>query len=273
MDTVEGKVSTLESKMTAVEGKVSTLESEMDAVEAAVATKAEAQALADAVAALEGVDDGLERRIATLEGKFEGDASVATLIATAKQEAINAAATDATTKADAAESAAKAYADNLDTAMNVRVEALEAIDHEHANKDVLDGISAEKVAAWDGAEAAAKQYVDDMKISETYATQEELNTAKTDLTTEINKKANDEDLAPIAKSGSTDDLIQGLMTIVLDCGGASEEVSSASYSLRAKTPSVSSGSDGVFESDGSGSNVTSVEINGQTVDPSYYTIQ
>ena len=44
--------------------------------------------------------------------------------------------------------------------MNARVEALEAIDHEHANKDVLDGITTEKVAAWDAAETNAKAYAD-----------------------------------------------------------------------------------------------------------------
>ena len=39
---------------------------------------------------------------------------------------------------DAAEGNAKGYADGLNTAMNTRVEALEAIDHEHSNKDLLD---------------------------------------------------------------------------------------------------------------------------------------
>jgi hypothetical protein len=39
---------------------------------------------------------------------------------------------------DAAEANAIAHADELDEAMNTRVEALEAIDHEHANKALLD---------------------------------------------------------------------------------------------------------------------------------------
>ena len=39
---------------------------------------------------------------------------------------------------DASEQNAKDYADGLDEAMNARVEALEAIDHEHANKELLD---------------------------------------------------------------------------------------------------------------------------------------
>lgn len=174
---------------------------------------------------------------------------------------------------------AVAALEGVDAGQETRIAALEAKFGE-GEGSVADMVADAQAAAAedattkaDAAEAAAKKYVDDMKISETYATKDELDTTKTELTAEIDKKANDEDLAPIAKSGSTDDLVQGLMTLVLDCGGASEEVSSASYSLRAKTPSVSSGSDGIFESDGSGSNVTSVEINGQTVDPSYYTIQ
>lgn len=40
------------------------------------------------------------------------------------------------------------------------------------------------------------------------------------LETEIVKKANDADLAAIAKTGSTDDLVQGEMVLVFDCGGA-----------------------------------------------------
>ena len=55
---------------------------------------------------------------------------------------------------------AKAHANGLNTAMNTRVEALEAIDHDHSNKAVLDGITAEKVSAWDAAEQNAKSYAD-----------------------------------------------------------------------------------------------------------------
>lgn len=40
------------------------------------------------------------------------------------------------------------------------------------------------------------------------------------LETVIVKKANDADLAAIAKTGSTDDLVQGEMVLVFDCGGA-----------------------------------------------------
>ena len=61
---------------------------------------------------------------------------------------------------DAAEQNAKDYADDLDEAMNERVEALEAIDHSHANADVLAGITAAQVSAWDAAEQNAKDYAD-----------------------------------------------------------------------------------------------------------------
>ena len=84
---------------------------------------------------------------------------------------------------DAAEANAKAHADGLNGAMDTRVKALEAIDHDHANKEeldliatgdkakwdaaaaiahehdnktVIDGITAEKVAAWDAAQANAE---------------------------------------------------------------------------------------------------------------------
>ena len=40
----------------------------------------------------------------------------------------------------------------------------------------------------------------------------------TDLQTSLNAKANDADLAAIAKTGSTDDLVQGTMTLIFDCG-------------------------------------------------------
>lgn len=47
------------------------------------------------------------------------------------------------------------------TALDERVVAVEGKAHEHANKEVIDGITAEKVAAWDASEANAKAYVDE----------------------------------------------------------------------------------------------------------------
>ena len=59
---------------------------------------------------------------------------------------------------------AKTYADGLNTAMDGRVDVLEASSHTHSNKAVLDDITTEKVNAWDTAKAnaisSAKTYTD-----------------------------------------------------------------------------------------------------------------
>lgn len=168
----------------------SALKSEL---EGKINAKADDSALTDAIAALEGADTGLGNRISALEGKFGGaEGSVEDLIADAKQEAIDTAAGDATSKANAAESAAKGHADGLNTAMNARVEALEAIDHDHSNKTeldliasgdkakwdeayakkhehsnlaVLEGITSAKVTAWDASEGNAKTYADGLNTA------------------------------------------------------------------------------------------------------------
>lgn len=73
-------------------------------------------------------------------------------------------------------------------AVEDRATALEAAKHTHSNKTVLDGITSEKVAAWD-------------KVSE---------------------KANDADLAAIAKSGNVNDLVQTEGDVIIfNCGTAS----------------------------------------------------
>lgn len=57
---------------------------------------------------------------------------------------------------DAAEKNAKDHADSLNNAMNARVEALEAVDHDHANKAELDKIADGDVAKWNAAQANAE---------------------------------------------------------------------------------------------------------------------
>ena len=77
------------------------------------------------------------------------------------------------------------------TALDERVQVVEGKAHEHTNKTVLDGITSEKVTAWD-------------KVSE---------------------KANDTDLAAIAKTGNVNDLIQTVGDVlVFDCGSSSVNV-------------------------------------------------
>lgn len=121
--------------------------------------KADASVVEAMDVAYKAADTALDGRVAALEATLgEGEGSVSDQISDAKQEAVDAAAADATSKANAAESAAKEYADGLDEAMNARVEALEAIDHDHSNKTVLDGITAEKVTGWDNASAKAHEH-------------------------------------------------------------------------------------------------------------------
>lgn len=55
--------------------------------------------------------------------------------------------------------------DNLNAALKEKVNAAAEGNHSHANKTVLDGITAEKVAAWDTAEQNAKNYVDGLVAS------------------------------------------------------------------------------------------------------------
>lgn len=133
----------------------------VDALAGKVGTVAEGKTvvgmIADAQTAATYDDTEVKKDIADLEG-LVGETSVATQIDN-KVAALNLPNTyDAKGAAATAESNAKAHADSLNTAMNTRVEALEAIDHDHSNKTVLDGITAEKVAAWDAAEGNAKAH-------------------------------------------------------------------------------------------------------------------
>lgn len=57
------------------------------------------------------------------------------------------------------------HANGLNTAMNTRVEALEAIDHSHTNADELDKIADGDVAKWNAAEQNAKDYADGLNTA------------------------------------------------------------------------------------------------------------
>ena len=101
----------------------------------------------------EGAAD-MAARIGALETKVDVE-KVSTAIATAKQEAIDAAAEDATTKADAAQAAAEAKAAELDAALKTELQA-------EIDGDVAAAIAAEVEradAAYDtkGAAATAKE--------------------------------------------------------------------------------------------------------------------
>lgn len=134
------------------------------------ATKAEAQGYADAKdeAIADAKKAGTDAATAAKAAQDDVDALELLVGGTKVSEQISTAITnldldntyDAKGDAAAAEAAAKGHADSLNTAMDTRVKAVEAKAHEHANKTVLDGITAEKVAAWDAAEQNAKDHAD-----------------------------------------------------------------------------------------------------------------
>ena len=103
-------------------------------------------------------DGAMDLRMKAVEEALAGtgEGSVEDKIAAAKQEAIDAAAADATSKANTAESNAKKHADDLNTAMDTRMQVVEGKAHEHANKDELDLIQTGDVAKWNAAQANAE---------------------------------------------------------------------------------------------------------------------
>lgn len=135
---------------------------------------------------------------------------------------------------DAAEENAKDYADGLDSAMNERVEALEAIDHDHANKAELDLVATGDVAKWNAAEQNAKDYADGLNtemntrvealeaIDHSHANATVLDgitAEKVAAWDKVSEKANDADLAAIAKTGNVNDLVQTEGDVLIfDCG-------------------------------------------------------
>ena len=186
-----------------VEGRVATLEGTIDDLKnlggenGLVAVVDKVNANMTAIETLNGgveVEGSVKKAAADAQAAAEATAAAdATAKADAAQAAAEAtAAADATSKANAAEAAAKGHADSLNTAMDARVVALEAIDHDHSNKaeldlivdgdkakwdeayakrhehsnlTVLEGITAAKVSAWDAAEGNAKTYADGLNTA------------------------------------------------------------------------------------------------------------
>lgn len=111
-------------------------------LEGKIALKADASALEAAVEALEGVDADFEERITAMEGQLgDGEGSVADMIATAKQEAIEAASKDAADKDVVVLSEAQKYADAEDAKIEARVDALETASATHALKTEVEAVA------------------------------------------------------------------------------------------------------------------------------------
>lgn len=107
--------------------------------------------------------NGVDTRLQAVEAAVGETGSVATAIEEAVTEAneytdalaegavADNAAAIATLNGLVGDTAVATQISNVTNPLAERVVALEAVDHEHANKTVLDGVSAEKVAAWDAA--------------------------------------------------------------------------------------------------------------------------
>lgn len=182
-----------------------------------------ATAIADEVTRATGVEAGHESRIAALETANADGGAVANAIAEAKQAGVDAQATadanaetingfESIVKEGTVENRIKAAQEAAVASANATTKALE----DGAVKDNADAITAINNTET-GILAQAKQFTNDriadLNVSQ-YAKQADLDTTNT----EVAKKANDADLAAIAKTGSTDDLVQGAMILVFDCG-------------------------------------------------------
>ena len=104
--------------------------------------------------------DGLSTTQALWDKVTELDNAVLSSAQSYADSAKSAAISHADSVAATAKSEAVAHADGLNTAMDLRVDALESDRHAHANADVLSGITSDKVTAWDAAEQNAKDYAD-----------------------------------------------------------------------------------------------------------------
>lgn len=152
--------------LVALAGRVTTLEGKPAAgITADQISNWDGEVGAKALAASKATMDEVK---AEIDGRgYETVANVGTKIEAAKTAVTN----DLTAKIATAKGEAIAEAERLNGLMDTRVKAVEAAKHTHGNKNVLDGITAEKVESWDNAqanaEAAANAYADTLfgKIS------------------------------------------------------------------------------------------------------------
>lgn len=213
----------------------------IDAVEATIGTVTEGKTvvemIADAQTAATYDDTALAGRVTTVEGAIttlngEGAGSVKKTV----DDALN----DFATKVSN-DGVVNTYKELVDYAAENgaevatlvgKVSALETTvgkeaDGENAATGLVGDVAAletkvgdETVAAQIEAAIEALKIGDYAKAADLTAAVNQHNTDKAALETEIAKKANDADLAAIAKTGSTDDLVQGELTLVFDCGNS-----------------------------------------------------
>ena len=177
-----------------------------------IAKKADASALEAAVEALEGADAGLAERLADVEAVLgTGEGSVADQIASAKDEAIAAAAEDAANKDVVVLSEAQKYADGLNTAMEERVAGLEGASATHALKSDVEALAGRVTTA----EGEIDTLQTEMDAVEKKASDNEA--AIGTINTELAKKAAQADLeAAVARIAQNETDIEALEGVVAD---------------------------------------------------------
>lgn len=163
----------------------------------------------------------------TIKGaKAYADKKVADLVGTAPEalDTIQELAVALDNNADIVDTLETAIGKKADTtavnAIDTRVQALEAIDHDHSNKSVLDGITAQKVNNWD--DAHTKKH--------THANIDELNKIadgdKAKWDAYATSKANQSDLNALDSRVSTieGDYLKAADYFYIDCGSSTTQV-------------------------------------------------
>lgn len=161
IDALEGRMDTAEGDIDNLEGRMTTAENEIDALQALFGSGegSVSDMIADAVAAEKAEREAADATLTTGVNEAKAAAKTADDKAVQAQNEVDALELVVDTKAAA--SVVQALDAEVD-AIAERVVELEKIDHDHENKEVLDGISALKVSAWDAAETNAKAYADSL---------------------------------------------------------------------------------------------------------------
>lgn len=219
---MQGDIADNASAIEGVAGRMDTAEGKITAVEGAVATKAEKTYVDEKVQALQGEDTTIKGRLDALESAIGESGSVADDIATAKQEAIDAAAADATTKAGNAETAAKGYTDSeIDKVEGTIATLTETVNGKAAQSEVTT-ISG-KVGTLETDMAQAKTDIDNVEAKAganetaigTINTELAKKAAQTDLDNAVGRIAqNETDIAALEEASATHALASDLTTAI-----------------------------------------------------------
>lgn len=184
------------------------------------------KAVNDAKTALIGTASDKEDADTIKGAKAYADKKVADLVGTAPEalDTIQELAAALDDNADIVDTLETAIGKKADTtavnAIDTRVQALEAIDHDHSNKSVLDGITAQKVSNWD--DAHTKKH--------THANIDELNKIadgdKAKWDAYATSKANQSDLNALDSRVSTieGDYLKAADYFYIDCGSSTTQV-------------------------------------------------